>query len=793
MAPTRRPPVDVFHDPAASHPTLRGHDVEAVLWNALAPPGNTSNKQNLQLHPSTTAANPTDSPRKRDSSPLLPVTAHSLDDIAIPPPSQPDVATDSLLRRCTLPKAIRDHLRAQSRPSKSSAATIHMFGHFDVRSFGRDDNLHAVAPQPHPDVNGLSKGIKRPMSEAKDRSSKRTRTEGEEPIELPNPQDMPPVHDDGTKPPQSYAELIGMAILRAPERRLTLAQIYKWISDHFSFYQQSQSGWQNSIRHNLSLNKNFIKQERPKDDPGKGNYWAIKPGEERPYVLGKRNPVRRITNPDGSQYMQGLAPVMDYRTGNAPAVGNFILAPNPSRRIERKAIDSAKFPDPTDLSSDGTIPASDPVTREEDQTDAAAMPPPGHLRSSPPPADLGSSPPAISGPPLRKATAPPVPRFPLASRSGTRRQKAAPVQDSGYLSSIESSAARGAAARLTSEADMARPRIKRGRAEEEIARIRSSSVSSPTKDRPPQVQASPARLASSSPVPDELSPLRQYPNISPNTNLRLHRNSMKALLGTPAKVFSPEPENNHNWSPAFNVADEGDAGFLPSTSPLKPHISAPKITIGTPIRPGEPDFFHANFDVFIDAPEEDIIMRGSPEKRAVQRPSLARAATSTNILADITGGVKDNINNDNPTLAQALAYSSPFSLSPYVKRSLLGSPPKQSHRASPLVKRSLLGSPLKQSHRVSQLPGPSTPRRGLGNENFRPHDLTAARSSVGVFARNNLPSDGSEEAIDLFQDFGKIGQPATHAEQTAASSMHGGTGPSGVTKSGFGRSNTSRW
>src|SRR5690242_648134 len=114
---------------------------------------------------------------------------------------------------------------------------------------------------------------------------------------LPEPDEMPNVEDDGNKPSYSYAMLIGMAILRAPNRRLTLAQIYKWISDTFAFYRNSQeTGWQNSIRHNLSLSKSFSKQERPKDDPGKGHYWVINAGFEKQYH--KVKPTRRATNPD---------------------------------------------------------------------------------------------------------------------------------------------------------------------------------------------------------------------------------------------------------------------------------------------------------------------------------------------------------------------------------------------------------------------------------------------------------------------------------------------------------------
>lgn len=108
--------------------------------------------------------------------------------------------------------------------------------------------------------------------------------------------DIPPLVDDGTKPPYSYATLIGIAILRSEDKKLTLSQIYKWINDTFSWYRKSKSGWQNSIRHNLSLNKAFRKQERPKGDPGKGKYWLVEPGFEHQFLKGRINTKRPSSN-----------------------------------------------------------------------------------------------------------------------------------------------------------------------------------------------------------------------------------------------------------------------------------------------------------------------------------------------------------------------------------------------------------------------------------------------------------------------------------------------------------------
>lgn len=79
------------------------------------------------------------------------------------------------------------------------------------------------------------------------------------------------------KPPFSYATLICMAMKETRKHKITLASIYSWITDNFMYYRMAEPSWQNSIRHNLSLNKCFEKVPRRKDEPGKGGFWRINP------------------------------------------------------------------------------------------------------------------------------------------------------------------------------------------------------------------------------------------------------------------------------------------------------------------------------------------------------------------------------------------------------------------------------------------------------------------------------------------------------------------------------------
>ena len=108
------------------------------------------------------------------------------------------------------------------------------------------------------------------------------------------------------KPPLSYIALITLAIENAQNKRATLAEICHFIRENFPYYSQNcKQGWENSIRHNLSLNECFQKLPREQGKPGKGHYWVLDPGAKHMFEDGSYRRRKRR-----------------YKKGDAPDQGN---------------------------------------------------------------------------------------------------------------------------------------------------------------------------------------------------------------------------------------------------------------------------------------------------------------------------------------------------------------------------------------------------------------------------------------------------------------------------------------
>ncbi|KAI0400865.1 hypothetical protein F4802DRAFT_583221 [Xylaria palmicola] len=482
---------------------------------------------------------------------------------------------------------------------------------------------------------------------------------------LSDPPIFPPIYDDGTKPGHSYAQLIGMAILRSPQKKLTLSQIYKWISDTYSFYNANDAGWQNSIRHNLSLNKAFIKQERPKDDPGKGNYWAIEPGMEQQFM--KEKPSRKASVVSENVHIMSMAPRVDYAHFEPPYLQDGLpslpTVPQTQATPYLPNISQAPTLAAPEPSSDATIPLSDNISADDlgEKIQEPDGPGPASLPSPLPPAILSSPPmPRCVNP--ESNTPPSANNMLWGSRKRSRGRKhvsmdaSTSVDDSGYISSLESSVLRQQP-NIFYSSGTKQTRVKggRGRAEDEIRRLRHSSYDSPTKSRSHgtlPASSSPSRHSKQMPPPitpvvKMKPPPMPTASASPNTNLQAHRDHVTSMFESPLRRVSNISDNIANmppWSPSFMGGSVGDSlgygldcytGF------------------------GDQDFSFFDDVAFDLATPTEL----SPVKRSVRRPRLDRSQ-STSALGDITNSALRKSITSAPFLgvpspAHALSYESP--------------------------------------------------------------------------------------------------------------------------------------
>ncbi|XP_043086592.1 forkhead box protein K1 isoform X2 [Puntigrus tetrazona] len=206
---------------------------------------------------------------------------------------------------------------------------------------------------------------------------------------------------DESKPPYSYAQLIVQAISSAPDRQLTLSGIYAHITKHYPYYRTADKGWQNSIRHNLSLNRYFIKVPRSQEEPGKGSFWRVDPSSESKLV---EQAFRKRRQRGVSCFRTPFGP-MSSRSAPASPTHSGLLSPH-----------SSGLQTPECLSREGS-----PVSHEHDFGSKLASVPEYRYSQSAPGSPVSAQPVIMAVPPQSSAAIPkPVAYMPASIISSSQ-------------------------------------------------------------------------------------------------------------------------------------------------------------------------------------------------------------------------------------------------------------------------------------------------------------------------------------------------------------------------------------
>ncbi|KAI0004692.1 hypothetical protein F4779DRAFT_633914 [Xylariaceae sp. FL0662B] len=171
-----------------------------------------------------------------------------------------------------------EHLQALGIQHFASLPYEHQFPHniatspyenptFDIKPLDTDPMAHQVAPSMIPDFPepgpSTSPHVESPRVKEETGISHQYGDEETREGVKAEPSDG----DGGNKEDEPYAQLIHKAFLSRERHAMSLQEIYQWFRENTEKAKSENKGWQNSIRHNLSMNAAFVKRDR-KPSPG---------------------------------------------------------------------------------------------------------------------------------------------------------------------------------------------------------------------------------------------------------------------------------------------------------------------------------------------------------------------------------------------------------------------------------------------------------------------------------------------------------------------------------------------
>eukprot|EP00094_Tigriopus_californicus_P001386 TCALIF_01342-PA protein Name:"Similar to FOXN1 Forkhead box protein N1 (Homo sapiens)" AED:0.09 eAED:0.09 QI:2/1/0.75/1/1/0.75/4/1080/584 len=175
------------------------------------------------------------------------------------------------------------------------------------------------------------------------------------------------------KPAYSYSCLIALALKNSPTGSMSVSEIYKFMCEHFPYFKTAPSGWKNSVRHNLSLNKCFEKIEKPAvngSNQRKGCLWAMNPAkiskmEEEVLKWSRKDPMaikKGMLLPHTLESLERGEMVKDYNANSTSSASNGATANgrnNPAHNGNMAALgteseDEDEPRTPTSVSSQGS-------------------------------------------------------------------------------------------------------------------------------------------------------------------------------------------------------------------------------------------------------------------------------------------------------------------------------------------------------------------------------------------------------------------------------------------------------